>query len=140
MQFYREMRASGIQPTVNTFTSLIDACGKANELEQALHILEAMLMEGVCPNERTFTSLITACVQTEQPKLQIAVAVLQQMVSCDPNAVCNVPYNHLIRTCGKAMEIDLAFIALQSVLISGVVPQLSTFNFLIEHAGKVSSS
>lgn len=95
-----------------------------------------MLQRGVCPNECTFTSLLNACIQANPPQLHLALNVLTLMLGCDAAAVGAVPYTALIRACGKAMEIDAAFKALQSVLVAGVVPALSTFNFLIEFSGK----
>jgi len=136
MQFYNEMRAAHLTPTVSTFTSLIDALGKANELQRALHLLQSMLQDGVCPNECTFTSLLNACIQANPPELRLALNVLTLMLGCDAAAVCAVPYTCLIRACGKAMDIEAAFVALQSVLLAGVRPALSTFNFLIEFSGK----
>ena len=53
------------QASVNTFTSLIDACGKSNQLPQACELLEQMQAENVPPNAHTFTTIINACTQLQ---------------------------------------------------------------------------
>ena len=55
----RKDDALGCEPSVSTFTCLIDACGKHNELDLAEKLLDQMELEH--SNACTYTSLVQAC-------------------------------------------------------------------------------
>lgn len=50
-----------LPPDVYSYTSVIDACAKAGELERALEVFEEMRRFGVSPSLVTFNTLISAC-------------------------------------------------------------------------------
>ena len=54
------MHKQAIVPCVITFNILISACGKSNQLKQALEVFAAMKQHGVVPNVVTFNALISA--------------------------------------------------------------------------------
>jgi pentatricopeptide repeat protein len=49
----------------HSYTSLIDACGKTQQLKRAHELLNQMQEEGVQPNAHTFTTIINACAQAQ---------------------------------------------------------------------------
>ena len=51
------------RPTVSTFTSIIDAFGKAGCLHKAQQVLDHAISLGVHPNAFTFTSLMHTCMR-----------------------------------------------------------------------------
>ena len=55
------MKQQSVVPNVITYSTLISACEKGNELERALEIFATMRQEGVVPNVVTYSALISAC-------------------------------------------------------------------------------
>ena len=100
------MRQTGLQAGVNTYTSLIDACGKCGQLAKAHELLNQMQTEGVKPNAHTFTTIINACTQAND--LDRGLLVLEQMMACgvvqDVGHASVTPYTTLIRACGKVRD------------------------------------
>ena len=52
------MREDGVLPDVVTYSTVINACENASELDAALKVYEDMRLAGVQPNDYTFRSLI----------------------------------------------------------------------------------
>jgi pentatricopeptide repeat protein len=52
------MREDGVLPDVVTYSTVINACENARELDAALKVYEDMRLAGVPPNDYTFRSLI----------------------------------------------------------------------------------
>ena len=55
------MKQQGVVPDVITYSALISACEKGNQLEQALGFFEAIKQQGLVPNLITYSALISAC-------------------------------------------------------------------------------
>ena len=129
------MRAAGLKPTVNTYTSLIDACGKCSDLNQAESFLTQMMAEGVPPNACTITTLIQACCRIKEFKR--AVGFLGMLVQSERTAgmrsaaaqlkgaiADKTPYTTLIKA-SLHTDIDTAFEAL-SLMQDSVVNGMHT--------------
>ena len=65
------------KPNVVTYTSLIDACAKAGQLERAMSVFRQMIDAGVAPNDITCNALFAGCLQ--QGEVLLAREVLQYM-------------------------------------------------------------
>jgi pentatricopeptide repeat protein len=52
------MREDGVLPDVVTYSTVINACENARQLDAALQVYEDMRLAGVPPNDYTFRSLI----------------------------------------------------------------------------------
>lgn len=57
----QEMRAQGLEPNRVTYSTLINACGRAGQLARAFQTLDEMVSAGIEPNVITWTTLIDAC-------------------------------------------------------------------------------
>ena len=66
---------------MNTYTSLIDACGKAQQLDHAFSLLEHMQSLGVMPNGATYSTLINVCARCGE--VDRALAILEQMAAAN---------------------------------------------------------
>ena len=71
------MQSRGLQPDVRTFTTALNACAKANQLNKALSIIERMYMQEVQPDVATYNVLLQAC--DRQNKLDIIGQLISQM-------------------------------------------------------------
>lgn len=47
-----------VTPSVITFNTLIDACGRAGDTERARQVFSRLVQAGLSPNDRTFSALI----------------------------------------------------------------------------------
>ena len=54
------MDVLGVTPDTITFTSLINACSKAQQLEKAFEVIDCMRTANIAPNIFTYTTLIGA--------------------------------------------------------------------------------
>ena len=61
-----EMRTAGAKPSIVSFNSVIDACGKARQLRAAFELLDQVAQEGLAADTVTYTSLIDACGKSQQ--------------------------------------------------------------------------
>lgn len=57
-QAFDEMSRYGVTPSVITFNSLIDACGRAGDVDRARQVFSRLAQAGLRPNDRTFSALI----------------------------------------------------------------------------------
>ena len=55
------MKQQGVIPNVITYSALISACEKANQLEWAFRLFQAMKKQSIVPNTVTYSALISAC-------------------------------------------------------------------------------
>jgi pentatricopeptide repeat protein len=63
MELYQDMKRTGCERSVITYSALISACEKAGQWQLALNLFGEMLRERCTPNVITYNSLITACAQ-----------------------------------------------------------------------------
>lgn len=52
------MSRYGLTPSVITYNSLIDACGRAGDVDRARQVFCSLKEAGLSPNDRTFSALI----------------------------------------------------------------------------------
>lgn len=67
-----EAKAAGVRPNAVMYTSLLNAYGRAGQLQSAADVFREMQQDGVQPPARAYTSLMYWCA----PSLQWAVAPL----------------------------------------------------------------
>jgi len=61
-QWMAELTARGVVPRVTTYTAVIDACGKAGQVDRAEMWMERLMMEtNIWPNVITFSAVMDAC-------------------------------------------------------------------------------
>ena len=105
------MQQEGVKPNAHTFTTIINACTQAQEIDRGLHVLEQMMACGIVQDVghasvTPYTTLIRAC--GKALAVDKAFRVLRCMLDAGvkPNVVT---FNCLIDACGKAQDLDRAF-------------------------------
>jgi len=115
LQAYTDLRENKLQPTVYTFTNLINACVRCGEVLKAREFLTEMEKTGVEPNEVTYTALIKGLCQDQQ--IDEACALLETMK--EKNIVPNLrTFNTLLRGCLRSGYTSTAEKLLQVLLVS----------------------
>ena len=61
---FRELKAAGLQPTAQCYTSLLAACGRAGDLAAARRLFKSMHVQ---PSVEAYTALIDACLKKGTP-------------------------------------------------------------------------
>ena len=60
-QVFTDGESSGIRPDLPMWNALINATGRAEQLDRSFHFLGEMQNSGLRPNDRTYSTLISAC-------------------------------------------------------------------------------
>ena len=103
--------------SIVSFNSVLDAAGKARQLQIAFDLLQQVKLEGLTPDTVTYTSLVDACGKAQHVERAFQILPQMQEVRCRshpraplsylatdrPNASSNThTYNALIDACGKS--------------------------------------
>ena len=127
------LRGGKCEPDVVTYSSVIDALGRAERLSEALQIFDEMRSVGIEPNAVTYTSVVAA--QTRGNDLDGAMETLIEMEESDIPA--NVfTFSSLINGAGRAGKFDLAFDLLEMMRERQIRPTVVTFITLVENAAR----
>jgi pentatricopeptide repeat protein len=81
LKMFERMKRRGLQPTVHTYSSMVNACVRCGESQRAEQFVIEMKQRGVVPNEVTYTALMKGLCNAD--RLQEAIALLPQCQ--DPN-------------------------------------------------------
>jgi pentatricopeptide repeat protein len=102
VEVYRALLRTKFQPTVFTFTQLLNAFVRCGELPRARQILEEMARARVAPNEVTYTALVKGLCQ--EGMISDALELLDRMAraaGCRPNLRT---FNTVLRGCVRAND------------------------------------
>ncbi|KAL6493001.1 hypothetical protein OROGR_032760 [Orobanche gracilis] len=124
-RIFREMKMSGIKPTVYTYTIVIDALCRCGQTTRAHGVFAEMLDVGCTPNAVTFNNLMRVHVKAGRTEKVLQVYNQMRRLSCDPDVIT---YNFLIDTHCKDKNRDEAIKVLNSMTKKGCEPNESSFN------------
>ena len=105
LDLLREMQSRGLQPDVRTFTTALNACAKANQLNRALSIIERMYMQVTASPHLAAprrTSPHLAASPRERPLSPSCHRMRGQGVQPDV-----ATYNVLLQACERARKLDV---------------------------------
>ena len=66
-----------LMPNVIIYNAAISVCGKGQQPQQALHLLQELQLRGLLPNVITYSAAISACEKGQKP--QQALHLLQEL-------------------------------------------------------------
>lgn len=121
---HRVEEANLVQLNVFHYTTLIKACAKGGQLDEALAVLHDMKAKQVDPNVFTYTALINAC--SGPQKLDVALRLYAEM------RLREVPPNvktmtALVATCSRCGRWEKAFQVLQDCEELMIAPNVITY-------------
>merc|ERR1711991_1265194 len=73
LNLLEEMKANGLQPTVEFFNDYLESWLKEDDFDKAFSVLKLIKEENYKPNARTFTSYFNYCVRKQRPDLYAQV-------------------------------------------------------------------
>ena len=74
----------GVTPDTITFTSLINACSKAQQLEKAFEVIDCMRAANIAPNIFTYTTLIGARLTQHAPRASSKISISSREINSHP--------------------------------------------------------
>ncbi|KAG0587095.1 hypothetical protein KC19_2G140400 [Ceratodon purpureus] len=124
-----EMKAAmgrlGVQPSVVTYSTLINCCVKLGDMERAYSLLAEMKTNGIEPNAHCYNPLIMGF--GSQERLDRALEVLKEMLAAgvQPDSYT---YSMLIFACSMVRNEDKAVELFEGMLQRGVQPNAAIYS------------
>merc|ERR1719424_374022 len=118
------MMADGVTPNVVTFSALIDACAKSNNLTRAEYWHDRLVATGIKPNAHTYSAVINACAKASNVK-----AAERWFLKAETSGIVGdvVVYSSMIDACGKAGDAELALSVFNKMQANGVRPHIVAY-------------
>merc|ERR1719277_2568526 len=111
------MMCQGLNPTVVSFSTMINACAKVGDLGRAEHWYGIMQEHGVQPNGYCYSALINAC--SRVGNVESACLWLQRAEKTGA-AMDGVVYGCVINTCGKVGDAERAMSVFRQMKAQGI--------------------
>jgi len=131
------MQAAGLEATVTSFTSVMDAAAKAGDIPRAEKWLEAMISAKVKPNVVSFCSMIEACAKaSDVPR---AEHWHNRMIECgiSPSAYS---FSAVINACSRAGDVERAEEWLKKSENSGIPNDVVVYSSVIDACSKAGDA
>lgn len=120
----RVEEANLVQLNVFHYTTVISACGKAGQLDEALSVLNTMRGKNVEPNVYTYTALINACSGPQRIDVALRLYAEMRLKGVLPNVKTMTA---LVATCSRCGRWEKAFQVLKECEEQMVPPNVITY-------------
>lgn len=135
---FSQMQASGIEPNVIVYTSLIQACINCRDFETAWQIFNLIKLksEATAPDVQTYSLMIHACAVNGE--VERAIDLFTDMTVRGEMAPTAESYNSLIHACAMRSDYFMeAWKYASEMQNAGLRMDKLTFNVLVQACGKV---
>jgi pentatricopeptide repeat protein len=95
----------GVQPNIQVYTCLMQACFQNKQVAQAVALLDRMIAEGITPDERTYSALVQGCLAAGPGQKDKAVGLaLRAFEGSRPAGIDAKVLSTLVAKIGKESE------------------------------------
>lgn len=122
---FKEMKEAGIQPTVYTYSIVIDALCRCGQVTRAHDVFAEMIDVGCDPNSVTFNNFMRVHVKAGRTEKVLQVHNQMKRLSCEPDVIT---YNFLIEAHCKDKNRENAQKVLDTMIRKGCETNASSFN------------
>jgi len=129
-----EMRKDGIQLTLTTYNTLVDACARCNEMGRVSGLLMEMASKGIKLNIITYSAIIKGYCQ--ENRVDQALEVLKEMRSNPSLHPDEHTYNTIISGCARQGLYDKGIAILDEMCRNGIKPSNFTLSVLVKLASR----
>jgi len=138
-EWYENMKASGLQADVVTFTTLIKACVLCDEFQTAHELLDEMIQNGLKPDTETFNTMIDAYARRLQYREALDLFYDMKTYDAYPDYFT---YARMIQVCAKSNQKESAELIMKSMCESKYKPTQAVYVSLLSmyaDAGDITS-
>jgi pentatricopeptide repeat protein len=127
---YEEMKSMGVELSVITYNTLMDACARCGRMESLPRILEDMRSYRIKPNLITYSTMLKGHCQNGD--VQTAFAILEEMKKDSKMKPDEIMYNSLLDGCAQSNLFDEGMRLLEEMQNEGVQPSNFTLSILVK--------
>jgi len=131
---YQELINAGLQLSIVTFNTLVDACARCGEMGYVQGLLEEMDTQGIPPNVITYSAIIKGYCQENH--VGRALQLMQEMQSNKNLRPDEHTYNTVINGCARQGLYDKGMALLDEMMKLGVQPTNFTLSVLVKLASR----
>jgi len=131
---YKEVLAIGLEISLATCNTLLDACARSGELERIPTLLQDMAHRGIEANVVTYSTVLKA--YCADGRLNMAFQVLEEMKASKNMQPDEIAYNTLIDGCARSCWYDRGVALLREMEQRGVTPSVYTLSVLAKLASR----
>ncbi|DAZ93879.1 TPA: hypothetical protein N0F65_008145 [Lagenidium giganteum] len=124
-QVLDQIRADGLELNQAAYHSLMNAYIKAGRVSKALMLAEDMKIGGIAQDEDTYAILMNA--YAEQNDFEGAQVLMDTLKASDKLSPALIHYNIMIKACGKASQLPIAFQLYEEMKVNKIQPDLVTY-------------
>jgi len=129
-EVYGEMSKRGIELSIVTYNTLIDACARAGRMDNLPKILEDMKTNRIKPNVITYSTMLKGHCQNGD--IQTGFLILEQMKKDAHLKPDEIMYNSLLDGCAQNNLVDEGLRLLEEMQAEGVPPSNFTLSILVK--------
>jgi len=131
---YDEMKAQGMQFSIVTYNTLVDACARSSDMGRIPALLDEMAKQGLQPNLITYSAIVKG--YCKENRVDRAFELLEDMKKMDGFCPDEVTYNTLIDGCARYGMWDRGMSVLAEMEEVGVRPSAFTLSVLVKLANR----
>jgi len=131
---HREMVEEGLQLTVTTYNTLVDACARSRDMVRIPALLEEMQKLKVEPNVITYSTILKGYCQ--ENNLDKAFQLLDEMKGTKEFRPDEITYNTLLDGCARYGLFERGMELLRVMEDAGVAPSNFTLSVLVKLANR----
>lgn len=121
------------EPDIQTFNTVMSACGRAGQWRLALEVMQAIRDRGLCPDRVTYNTAISACAKGGQTDAALELLLEMSQTEISPDAVS---FNSAISACASNGRWESALTLLGAMKSSAnVTPDVFSFSSAIKACG-----
>eukprot|EP00397_Hematodinium_sp_SG-2012_P004643 GEMP01004655.1.p1 GENE.GEMP01004655.1~~GEMP01004655.1.p1 ORF type:complete len:1075 (+),score=252.38 GEMP01004655.1:158-3382(+) len=127
---YKEMKQYGIELSIVTFNTLIDACARTSSMRQVKQLLEDMKERQIRPNVITYSTMLKG--HCQEGNVHMGFAILQQMKKETKLRPDEIMFNSLLDGCAQQNLVDKALSLVDEMEEANVKPSNFTVSILVK--------
>jgi len=131
---YREMTAEGMQFSIVTYNTLVDACARNDQMVHIPNLLKEMVQQNIEPNVITYSAIIKGYCQNR--RLDKAFELLDDMRRATNVGPDEHTYNTLLNGCACQGLYERGIRLLEEMQLAGVTPSNFTLSVLVKLCGR----
>ncbi|XVF32191.1 hypothetical protein REPUB_Repub17cG0060800 [Reevesia pubescens] len=124
-------------PDVQTYSILIKSCLQVFAFDKVQALLSDMAIQGIKPNTVTYNTLIDAYGKAKMfQEMEMTLVEMLREKDCEPDVWT---MNSIIRAFGSSGQIETMEKCYEKFQSAGILPNIKTFNILLDSYGKTGN-